>query len=191
MIREALVASAVLCACDKGTPGDPPSRVEGAKTAKVQGTSVEAFCDVYTPADQAKPLVWPALVEAAPAPAATWRWVNVWATWCKPCVDELPRLASWQPKLAAAGHPIDLVFVSVDESADNLTEFRSAYPKTPPTLRLANSETQGAWFAQLGLAGAPPIPIHVFVDPAQNIRCVRAGGVRDKDYAVVEKLLGS
>ena len=45
------------------------------------------------------------------------------------------------------------------------------------------------WFRDLGLIGDPPIPIHVFVDATNHVRCARAGGVREQDYAVVEKLL--
>ncbi len=183
--------SLALAGCKDKPAGALPSRVEGAKTAKVQGASVESFCDAYTPGADAKPLVWPKLVESPPPPAKTWRWINVWATWCNPCVKEIPELVQWKPKLEAAGHPVDMVFVSVDETADNVTEFRGTHPDTPATLRLADSEAQGAWFDQLGLKGSPPIPIHVFVDPSQHVRCVRSGGVREKDYAVIEQLLGS
>ncbi len=180
---------ALSLSCEESKPEPAPSRVNGAKTTKGQGATVDAFCDVHSSADNAKPLAWPALTGAAPAPAATWRWINVWATWCKPCVDEIPRLAKWNTKLAAAGKKFDLAFVSVDESADDVGAFRKDHPEIASSLRLADSKAQDAWFAQLGLTGSPPIPIHVFVDPQQRVRCVRAGGVRDQDYGVVEKLL--
>jgi hypothetical protein len=56
-------------------------------------------------------------------------------------------------------------------------------------LRLTDEKAQEAWFAQLGLNAGTPIPVHIFVDAKQRVRCVRAGGVRDKDLAIVEKLL--
>ena len=37
---------------------------------------------------------------------------------------------------------------------------------------------------------AAPIPVHVLVAPSGEIRCVRAGGVGEPDYAVVASLLG-
>jgi len=186
-IRFALaVALAALTGCeDKAPSGEAPSRVNGAKTTPRQGATVEAFCDVYATPETAKPMTWPALVEAAPRPAAGWRWINIWATWCKPCVDEMPRIVKWQAKLGT----LDLAFVAVDEAADDIAEFQKSHPGMPVTLRLADSKSQDAWYQQLGLQGAPPIPIHVFVDPQQRVRCVRAGGVRDQDFPMIEKLL--
>jgi cytochrome c biogenesis protein CcmG/thiol:disulfide interchange protein DsbE len=42
--------------------------------------------------------------------------VNIWASWCDPCREELPMLARVAPQLAARGVPIWLV--SVDSAAD-------------------------------------------------------------------------
>jgi thiol-disulfide isomerase/thioredoxin len=190
----ALLAVVDLGACkDTGDKaGEPPaSRTNGAKTGTHQAATADAFCDLHAAADKAATLQWPALAagDTAPPAATTWRWINVWATWCKPCVEEMPRLVQWRDKLKAAGHPVDLAFLSVDESADDIAAFRKLHPDTPATVRIADGKTQEAWFAQLGLVGAPPIPIHVFVDPQNRIRCARAGGVRDQDYAVIERLL--
>ncbi len=191
----ALAAAAVLSSCDRGnaTSEPPPSRVNAAKTGKTASTAskLDAFCDVHSTADKAVSLRWPALAGGTPAPAAApaWRWINVWATWCTPCIEEMPRLAQWRKKLETTGHPIELAFISVDESDEDIAAYRKLHPDTPSSLRIADSKTQEAWFAQLGLAGAPTIPIHVFVDPQNRIRCARAGGVRDQDFAAIERLL--
>jgi thiol-disulfide isomerase/thioredoxin len=184
------VALVGLVACDESkSTQPPPSRVNAAKTAKTQGTTVESFCDVRPAADTAPQLAWPRLAEPAPAPATTWRWINVWATWCKPCVEEIPLLARWRDKLKGT-RPFDLTFVSIDESADDLAAYKKAHPDTPPTLRIADTKVQEAWFVQLGLTAGTPIPVHIFVDARQRVRCVRAGAVREQDFAIVEKLLG-
>jgi hypothetical protein len=60
----------------------------------------------------------------------------------------------------------------------------------PDSARLADPKKQAAWFTALGLDASSPIPIHVFVSPAGHIRCVRAGGVSERDYAAIESLLG-
>ena len=170
---------------------DPPSRVNAAKTGAQKGASVAAFCDVQFPAGKGPLVQWPALAAGAgaPAPPAAWRWINVWATWCKPCVEEMPRLRAWQEKRTGGGTPYDLVFVSVDESDAEVAEFRKAHPDAPPTLRLADPAKMGAWFRDLGFTGDPPIPIHVFADATNRVRCARAGGVRETDRPAVEKLL--
>ena len=176
-------------ACDEGVkPGEPPSRVNAAKVGMRQTATTDAFCDVHAAGDKAAAFTWPALAGSPPAATKSWRWVNVWATWCKPCIEEMPRLQRWRDKLKSS-HPIELVFVSVDESDADVAAFRKLHPETPTSARIADTKTQESWFARLGLTGAPPIPIHILVDPENRIRCVRAGGVRDQDYAVIERLL--
>lgn len=191
----AAVTVAAGCEEKKSSSGgdDPPSRVNASKTtATTKSASTEAFCDVYFPPGKGPALGWPALAGGAAPPAAPagWRWLNIWATWCKPCVDEMPRLHAWKDKLAAAaGKPVELAFVSVDETDAEVADFRKAHPDAPPSLRLAEPSKMHAWFRDLGLIGEPPIPIHVFADATNHVRCARAAAVRDKDYPAVEKLL--
>jgi thiol-disulfide isomerase/thioredoxin len=191
------LAAAAGAACEdrkQGAGGDPPSRVNSARTAARQGATVEAFCDVHFPPGKGPAFQWPPLAPsggAAPPAPGGWRWVNVWATWCKPCVEEMPRLRAWRDRLAAAGKPFELAFVSVDETDADIAEFRQLHPGAPPSTRLADPSKSPAWFRELGLSEVSPIPVHFFVDPSNRVRCSRAGGVREQDYAMVEKLLGS
>src|SRR5438445_9125184 len=48
--------------------------------------------------------------------------------------------------------------------------------------------SQTAWFTALGLDAGSPIPIHIFASPSGHIRCARAGGIREQDYAAVVQL---
>lgn len=191
-------AGAAACEDKKAAEGgDPPSRANTAKTATRQGATTEAFCDAHFPAGKGPALQWPAMAPPAggaapPAlPASGWRWINIWATWCKPCIEEMPRLRAWRDKLTGSGKPFELAFVSVDEGDAEVAEFRKAHPDAPPSVRLADPGKSTAWFRELGLTGEPPIPVHFFVDPEGRVRCARAGAVREKDYEAIEKLLGS
>jgi thiol-disulfide isomerase/thioredoxin len=182
-----------LGACDtKGAKpsGIPVSRTDGAKVSTGQTATAEAFCDVHAADDKAAPFHWPELAAGSTAPAAqaTWRWINVWATWCEPCVEEMPRIAAWRDKLAATGKHVDLAFVSVDDSDADIDAFRASHPGTPPSIRIASADKRAAWLGSLHLIDGA-IPIQLFVSPANRVRCARAGGVREKDYGVVEKLL--
>jgi|GEM_PF-1173966 len=40
--------------------------------------------------------------------------VNVWATWCPPCVEEFPAMLELQRRMEASG--LEIIFVSVDEN---------------------------------------------------------------------------
>jgi len=177
-----------LAACEGKTTEQPPAgRVNASKVEAKKAASAEAFCDVYKPGETGPAFTVPALTGGQLAAKADgWRWINVWATWCKPCVEEMPRLIAWKDKLAASGKKFELAFVSVDETDDDLAAFKKLHPATPASPRLAKPDEQAAWYAALGLDGAPPIPIHIFVTPGGHVRCARAGGVREQDYAAIE-----
>ena len=137
-----------LGACDnsKSEPaGDPPSRIDGAKVGAAQKREHRRV--LRRPrADDTRPDAALARARARSArrrEAARWRWLNVWATWCKPCVEEMPRIARWRDKLAGAGKHVDLAFVSIDEHDADIAEFRKHHPDAPASARLADSKTQG------------------------------------------------
>jgi thiol-disulfide isomerase/thioredoxin len=173
----------LLAACDGGKSEAPQSRTDVAKVAQKK-TDVAAFCDKQWKAEAAKAFTAPDFASGKLAPSSKWRWVNVWATWCKPCVEEIPRIVTWQKKLG-----FELQLVSADEEEADIEAFRKLHPETPPTLRLAKPDAQGAWLAQLGLDAGAPLPVHVFVDASNHVRCVRAGGVREQDLPMIEALL--
>ena len=174
-------------ACEGKSQQAPAGRVNTTKVAP-KNVTTEAFCDVQFPEGKGPKLALPPLVDGTLAPTATtWRWINVWATWCKPCVEEMPRLAAWRDKLAATT-PFELAFISVDEDPADLVAHRKEHPGTPPSPRLADPDKQGDWYTSLGLDAGAPVPIHVFVSPSGHIRCARAGGVGDKDFEAVQKV---
>lgn len=192
----AVIIAISLAAC--GTKDDKPvaapsARTDGAKVAQPQAASTDAFCDLHATDATGPAFTWPELADgAAPAAAPSWRWVNLWATWCKPCIEEMPRVLAWRDKLAAAGKHVDLQFVSVDESAEDVAAFRKDHPgllpASAPSIRIASASARAAWLKTFKLDDGA-IPIQLFVSAANKLRCSRAGGVRDKDYAVVSQLL--
>jgi thiol-disulfide isomerase/thioredoxin len=187
-----LIAAAALVGCNtKAEPaGEPPARTEGAKVRPVQAATTDAFCDVHAGDAGGAVFHWPELAAggAAPAGASGWRWVNLWATWCKPCIAEMPRIAAERDKLVAAGKRVELTFVSIDDSDAEVAAFRKDHPELPPSLRIAGNGPRTAWLRSLHLPDGA-IPINLFVSPANRLRCERAGEIRDQDLAVVDRLL--
>ena len=182
----ALIVVLALAGCEDKQAAAPSSRVNAAKvTAKK--TDPAAFCDKLLDGASAPAFVAPALAGGELRASTKWRWINVWATWCKPCVEEMPRLLRWQAQLAS----FELQFVSVDESDEVIADYRKQHPSTPPSVRLADPDAQGKWFAQLGLDAGAPIPVHVLVDPQGRVRCVRAGGVREQDLDAIQAVLAA
>lgn len=48
--------------------------------------------------------------------------INIWATWCTPCIEEIPYFLEAYRKHKAAGDSLELLLVSLD--------FKEAYPET-------------------------------------------------------------
>jgi len=183
-----ILVAALAGACEGSHDDAPrPARAETGKVGSAQGATTDAFCDFHKRDDSGPLFSVPPVgeVKVLGPQNGRWLWLNIWATWCKPCVEEMPRLASWQKKLPH----VDLEFVSVDESDADVAAFQHAHPDAPRSARLADDKAQTDWFKQLGLDGNPPIPINVFVSPTGHVRCARAGGIRERDYEMVEKLL--
>lgn len=187
----ALVAALAASACDDdaaaGTP-PPPRRVDAVR-AHGRPASIDDFCDAHADGAAAKPFAWPALAAGSAEPRATpgrWRWVNLWATWCHPCVTEMPMVFSWKDRLTAAGHPVDVQLLSVDASNDEVEQYRALHTEVAGTARMADSGGVQAYLASLGLDGGSSIPVHVFVDPANKVRCVRAGAISEDDFDDVQ-----
>jgi thiol-disulfide isomerase/thioredoxin len=189
----ALVAASVSgCGGGKSEPSaaGSRSRYEAVEAQADPRFAPDQFCENWQ-AEGGPAFSFPPLAGAANEPASGPRWVNVWATWCKPCIEEFPRIIDWKAKLDATGHPTDVVFVSVDGADVDLGEFAKSHPEVEGTLRIGDPEQLSDWLVSLGLPANAVLPIHLFVDAAGRLRCVRMGGVGPEDYAGVEAVIGS
>ncbi len=169
---------ATITACEDNAASHAPPAGEGRVNAVMANTKKASFADLCDLAPEpAKPFTWPELTVSAPPPtAARYRWVNVWATWCKPCVEELPLLTRTFEAWKKQGHDVELTLVSVDADAGAAKKFLSERPGTPGTLQLKEATAASDWLTQIGLPGAA-IPVHAVLDAKANVLCARAGGV--------------
>jgi thiol-disulfide isomerase/thioredoxin len=55
--------------------------------------------------------------------------VNFWATWCAPCVDEMPELSALQTEMASK--QVQVLGIGIDSTA-NIAQFASKYKITYP-----------------------------------------------------------
>jgi thiol-disulfide isomerase/thioredoxin len=191
----ALALGGIVSACGGGktepSTAGSRSRFEAVEAQADPRFAPDQFCENWQPGS-GPAFSFPPLAGGAAAPAAgPVRWVNVWATWCKPCIEEFPRIADWEAKLDATGHPTEVVYVSVDAADVDLGGFAKAHPEVEGSLRISDPEQLSSWLTALGLPANAVLPIHLFVDAAGKLRCVRMGGVGAEDYAGVEAVIGS
>jgi cytochrome c biogenesis protein CcmG/thiol:disulfide interchange protein DsbE len=110
--------------------------------------------------------------------------VNFWATWCKPCEDEMPSMERLYRELAPEG--FELVAVSVDEDPEDVVAFRSrmgvSFPIALDPSQDVSRKYQTTGFPESLLVGPDGVVLERYVGPrewsvyAPRIRSLLAGG---------------
>jgi thiol-disulfide isomerase/thioredoxin len=192
-----VLAAVALAGCGRGK-SEPPvtvSRFDAVK-AGAPATDGARWCDAFY-ASGGPRLDLPALASARPGdvvPAlAVGRpvWVNVWATWCVPCRREMPLLLRWRDRMHKDGIEVEMVFLSVDAKAADLTAFLQANPEVAPSpsARLLAPDGLDPWLARFVSPVPAGIPVQVLAGADGAVRCVKSGSLRDGDYPLVASLL--
>lgn len=138
-------------------------------------------------------------LEAAGAPAlgdrpsggGRWLWVNLWAAWCGPCKEEIPRLRAWEAKLASLGTPVAISFISLDDDERQARRFLEAQPATGlrTSFWLPEGKARSGWLDAFKVKDPPQLPMHFFFDPQGALRCQVEGAVEEGDFDQVRALV--
>ena len=95
--------------------------------------------------------------------------INMWATWCVPCIEELPY---FQEETARYGDSVELLLVSLDFKEDfpsKIETFRSRRKISARTVWL--DETDADYFCpKIDSAWSGAIPATLFVNPKKGYR---------------------
>ena len=102
--------------------------------------------------------------------------VNFWATWCAPCVAEMPSLSRLREKLAGSG--VEVIGVNLQENAARIRPFAERLGLDFPIVRDHDGAASKAW-------GARVFPTTFVVGPDQRIALVAIGEI-DWDAPDVE-----
>lgn len=96
--------------------------------------------------------------------------VNFWASWCAPCVRELPALASFSAEHSGPDAP-QVLAVNVAEDAATIESFLAEQGVADLTVLLDSDGHAGdAW-------GATGLPMTFLIDPAGRIAAVQRGEI--------------
>jgi thiol-disulfide isomerase/thioredoxin len=97
--------------------------------------------------------------------------VNFWATWCTPCVEEMPSLQQLRTKLGE--ERLTVLAVNVGDSKKRIDSFLKKVPLDLPILLDPHSETSKEWKVR-------GLPTTFIVGPDGRIRYYQVG---DLDWA--------
>jgi thiol-disulfide isomerase/thioredoxin len=110
--------------------------------------------------------------------------LNLWATWCVPCRDEMPALDRLHKKYKPRGFQV--VGVDVDESAEEVKRFLAKQKVTYPILLSTPQKTAQA------LGNLEALPTSLLLDETGDVLEVLVGGI-EVPYVenAIEKQLGA
>lgn len=189
----ALLAALWSCNEPAAPAGPPPSRFAAVKNDDAERIAAK-FCEKSFRSGDKKwrrppdrPLPGAFKTEANPEGKA-WTWVNLWASWCAPCIEEMPLLSRWKATLAKEGVPLRLELWSIDVEED---AFKGAMGRNYPgsVHWLKDEASLPGLLDTLALPADTAIPIHGLVDPAGDLRCVRVGAVGAENYGAIRTLV--
>lgn len=104
--------------------------------------------------------------------------LNLWATWCGPCREEIPALGELHEKYKSRGFAV--VGVDIDESVDQVKGFLKKHKVTYPMLASTEHRTAEA------LGDLDALPTSVLIDESGGVIEVLVGGI---EVPYLEKLL--
>jgi peroxiredoxin len=168
--RVALLTLAAACASGSETPGSGDGRVEVGLPAPAYST-VSLDGDSVSLAQQKGKVVL----------------LNIWATWCHPCRDEIPELRTIHSRYRDRG--LELVGVSVDTDGtdETIRTFMKDFEMTFPIWRDPD-ERISTRFLAVG------VPATFLIDKEGILRWRKTGPIAPNDTsltAAIERALGS
>jgi peroxiredoxin len=105
--------------------------------------------------------------------------VNFWATWCPPCIEEMPSMnRAWH---LVKGEGIAMLAINVGEDEDTVFTFTADYPVDFPLLLDENGTAVHEW----GVLG---LPTTFVVDPRGRIVYQAVGGRAWDDPVLLDQV---
>ena len=106
--------------------------------------------------------------------------INFWATWCQPCLKEIPEFVQLQTQFAAKN--VQFIGIAIDE-LPAVARFKDTTKMNYPVL--IASEWEGFNLSQQLGNDANTVPYTVVVNPAGKIIYRHAGAVKKEDLLAV------
>lgn len=100
--------------------------------------------------------------------------LNFWASWCAPCLEEMPRFSRWQRQYGARG--LQVIGVSMDDDAAAVRQHLARHPLAYPAI-IGDAKLGAAFGGVMGL------PLTYLIDRQGRIAARYQG---ENDLAAIE-----
>jgi thiol-disulfide isomerase/thioredoxin len=112
----------------------------------------------------------PALEKLLATPNDTTYVINFWATWCMPCLEELPHLEEFNSKHLK--DKVKVILISLDYASKLETKVKPLVQKKRlrSTVLLLNEPDQNAWIDQVDSQWSGAIPFTILLNNHQKKR---------------------
>ena len=111
--------------------------------------------------------------------------INFWATWCAPCVGELPEFNALQSKYA--NMPVKVLLVSLDFKGDNtfkLARFLELKKIKPEVVWLSDTDPN-VFIPKIDNSWEGSIPATVIVQPGKQFKKFIEGTITEKQISKI------
>ena len=173
--------SGLLFSCQKGQENTGNEGAEDVKQASMASSSEKKTNEV-----EVQVVPFDAVAEKMADPTVGLRVINFWATWCKPCVKELPYFEKARAKYADKG--VNFTLVSLDfaeEVDDKVIPFVEA-EGIKSEVWLLDDMDYDSWIDKVDPDWSGEIPMTVIVDPAEDIK---EGFPRELTYQELDSII--
>jgi thiol-disulfide isomerase/thioredoxin len=113
--------------------------------------------------------------------------LHFWATWCGPCIEELPALYRMAERVRRAG--VDFVAVSLDEptarSARHVSAVLAQRVRDPQWSSVLKVQDVGAFLSSLDPEWEGAIPVFFAFDRQSKLRRTHLGNITQAEFAAL------
>lgn len=171
-----IAACSALAACDERQPARRPAAQRATEAPDTRAPAAAPDADF-------KEIDAPALFELMRSRGKRGTVVNVWASWCGSCREEIPVLRELEQAMASEG--LDFLFISADERKDypKAVELMRSWSGPLPVLAVAGSMTPFKRAMHPSWKGA--IPATFLFDGAQKLRHFWEGPVLEHEITPI------
>jgi len=121
-------------------------------------------------AQKAKIVKWNEVQELLAASTDSLTVINLWATWCKPCVKELPHFE--QARAQFKDKPVRFRYISLDFASDKSARLDPFIKKKLPGAHvwLLDETDYNTWIEKFDITWGGAIPVTLFLNNAKKFR---------------------